>query len=71
MAVTLVVGNNNNLNFSILAPANTIASLIANQFPESSGLQKQALMYAGLVLFVITLIVNILAELVIRKVKKF
>lgn len=71
MAVTLVVGNNNNLNFSILAPANTIASLIANQFPESSGLQKQALMYAGLILFVITLIVNILAELVIRKVKKF
>lgn len=71
MAVTLVIGNSNNLNFSVLAPANTIASLMANQFPESSGLQRQALMYAGLVLFVITLIVNILAELIIRKVKKF
>jgi phosphate transport system permease protein len=71
MAVTLVIGNSNNLNVSVLAPANTIASLMANQFPESSGLQRQALMYAGLVLFVITLIVNILAELIIRKVKKF
>ncbi len=71
MAATLVIGNSNALNFSILAPANTIASLMANQFSEASGLQRQSLMYAGLVLFAITLVVNILAELIIQKVKKY
>jgi phosphate transport system permease protein len=71
MAVTLVIGNSNVLDFSILAPANTIASLIANQFSEASGLQEAALLYAALTLFVITLIVNILAELIIRQVKKY
>jgi phosphate transport system permease protein len=71
MAVTLLIGNANQLNFSLLAPANTIASLLANQFAEASGLQVAALMYAGLVLFFLTLIVNILAELIVRQVKKF
>ncbi len=71
MAVTLLIGNSNKLSFSLLAPANTIASLLANQFAEASGLQIAALMYAGLILFVITLIVNVLAELIVRQVKKF
>ena len=65
MAVTMIIGNANKLNISLLAPANTIASLLANQFAEASGLQVAALMYAGLVLFLITLIVNV------RQVKKF
>lgn len=71
MAVTLVIGNNNDLNFSLLAPANTIASLMANQFAEAKGLQQASLMYAGLVLFIITLIVNILAQMIVRQVKKY
>lgn len=71
MAVTLLIGNSNNLNFSILAPANTIASLLANQFAEASGLQVAALMYAALVLFIMTLVVNVLAEMVIRTVKPY
>jgi phosphate transport system permease protein len=71
MAVTLVIGNSNDLNFSILAPANTIASLLANQFAEAGGLQRASLFYAGLVLFVITLIVNILAYWIIQRVKKY
>jgi phosphate transport system permease protein len=71
MAVTLLIGNSNQLSFSLLAPSNTIASLLANQFAEASGLQVAALMYAGLVLFGITLIVNILAELIVRQVKKY
>ena len=71
MAATLVIGNSNDLNFSVLAPANTIASLMANQFSEASGLQEDSLMYAGLVLFAITLVVNILAELIIQQVKKY
>jgi phosphate transport system permease protein len=67
MAVTMVIGNANNAPISILAPASTIASLLANQFAEASGLQVSALMYAAFILFGVTLIVNILAELVIRK----
>lgn len=71
MAVTMLIGNSNDLNVSLLAPANTIASLLANQFAEASGLQVSALMYAGLVLFAITLLVNIGAEYIVRQVKKF
>lgn len=71
MAVTMLIGNSNNLNISILAPANTIASLIANQFSEASGLQISALMYAGLILFGMTLVVNILAELIVLQVKRY
>jgi phosphate transport system permease protein len=69
MAVTMLIGNANDLNVSILAPANTIASLLANQFAEASGLQVAALMYAGFILFVLTLIVNIIAAAIIRKVR--
>lgn len=71
MAVTLVIGASNQISPSLLAPANTIASLLALQFAEAKGLQVAALMYAGLVLFILTLIVNIFAELIVRQVKKF
>lgn len=70
MAVTMIIGNSNRLSASIFAPANTISSLLANQFAEASGLQVAALMYAGLVLFVLTLLVNILAEAIVRQVQK-
>lgn len=69
MAATLLIGNSNQLSLSLLAPANTIASLLANQFAEASGLQVAALMYAGLVLFALTLIVNILAEMIVSRVR--
>ncbi|HIK06527.1 MAG TPA: phosphate ABC transporter permease subunit PstC [Trichormus sp. M33_DOE_039] len=70
MAVTMLIGNSNNVNISLLAPANTISSLLANQFSEASGLQVAALMYAALVLFVLTLVVNILAEFIVLRVKR-
>jgi phosphate transport system permease protein len=69
MAVTMIIGNSNKLSASILDPANTIASLLANQFAEASGMQVSALMYAGLVLMILTLVVNVLAELIVNKVK--
>lgn len=69
MAATMIIGNSNNMNISIFAPANTIASLMANQFPEASGLQVSSLMYAGLVLFALTLLVNIVAERIVNQVK--
>lgn len=71
MAVTMLIGNSNDLSFSLLAPANTIASLLANQFAEASDLQIAALMYAGLVLFFLTLIVNMLAEIVVQRVNPY
>ena len=71
MAVTMIIGNSNQISLSVLAPGNTIASLLAAQFAEASGWQIAALMYAALVLFFITLIVNILAEMIVRQVKKF
>lgn len=70
MAVTLVIGNSNSINPSILAPSNTIPSLLANQFAEASGLQVAALMYAALILFGITLLINILAQLLVRRVQR-
>ena len=70
MAVTMLIGNSNQINFSVLAPSNTIASLLANQFAEASGLQVSALMYAALILFAITLVVNILAQLLVVRLQK-
>lgn len=69
MAVTMIIGNSNRLSASLLAPANTISSLLANQFAEASGMQVSALMYAGLVLLILTLVVNILAEYIVNQVK--
>lgn len=70
MAVTMVIGNSNNINPSLLAPGNTIPSLLANQFAEASGLQVAALMYAALILFGITLLVNILAQFLVYRMQK-
>ena len=68
MAVTMIIGNSNRISPSILTTGNTIASLLANQFAEADGIQISALMYAALVLFGLTLLVNVLAELVVRRV---
>ena len=45
MAVTMIIGNSNNFSWSLLAPGNTIASMLANQFGEADGFQVSALMY--------------------------
>jgi phosphate transport system permease protein len=69
MAVTMIIGNSNKISSSILDSANTIASLLANQFAEASGMQVSALMYAGLILMILTLLVNVLAEYIVSQVK--
>ena len=69
MAVTMLIGNANSIKVTLFAPSNTIASLMANQFAEASGLQLSALMYTGVVLFALTLIVNILANWVVNQIK--
>ncbi|CAN1209902.1 Phosphate transport system permease protein [Tumidithrix helvetica PCC 7403] len=70
MAVTMLIGNSSQINLSILAPSNSIAAKLANEFAEADGFQVSALMYAALVLFGLTLLVNILAELLIMRVQK-
>ncbi len=67
MALAMLVGNANQVNISWLDPASTLSSLIANQFGEASGLQKSSLFYEALILMVLTLVVNILAQLMVSR----
>ena len=67
MALTMLVGNANKVNVSWLAPASTLSSLIANQFGEASGLQKSSLFYEALILMVLTLLVNVLAQALVSR----
>lgn len=66
MAVAMLIGNSSRLSWSLLSPGGTLAGLLANQFGEAEGLQVNSLMYAALILVVITLFVNVLGELVLR-----
>ncbi len=69
MAVTMVIGNVPQIKASLLAPAYTIPAVIANEFTEAtSDLYVAALIYAGLVLFLVTVIVNALARLLVNRV---
>jgi len=64
MAVTFVIGNAYHLSWSLLAPGNSIASTLANEFTEADGeLYTSSLIELGLVLFLITFIVLSLAEI--------
>jgi phosphate transport system permease protein len=60
MALAMLIGNSNQINLSLFAPANTLASLLASNFPEAGQLEVQALMYAGMVLLIITFVVNVI-----------
>lgn len=69
MAVTMVIGNRHELSASLFAPGYTMASLIANEFSEATtDIHLSALMAVGFVLVVITLLVNAIARLLVRRV---
>jgi len=71
MAVTMVIGNTPQISLSLLAPAYTMPSVIANEFAEaSSKIHTAALMEIGLILLVVTLIINILARLLLWSVSR-
>jgi len=70
MAVAMLIGNSPRLSWSLFAPSGTLASLLANQFGEAEGMQVSALMYAALVLIVLTLGVNFAGEAVLRYTQK-
>jgi phosphate transport system permease protein len=67
MAVTMLIGNSNSVPSGLFDTGNTMASIIANQFGEASGLKLSALIAIGLILFAITGIVNAIGKFIIRK----
>lgn len=68
MAVTMVIGNRNSIPTSIFDPANTLASIIANDFYEaSSRLHVSSLIYLGLISLTITLFINLIMKIVLTK----
>jgi phosphate transport system permease protein len=67
MAVTMLIGNANRIPDSLFSTGNTMASVIANQFGEADGLKLSALIAIGLLLFVITGIVNGIGKMIIKK----
>ncbi len=71
MAVTFVIGNAHRLSASLMAPGNSIASALANEFTEAVGdLYYSALYELGLILFVITTIVLALAKLMLSRLAR-
>ena len=71
MAVTMVIGNNPQVSASLFAPQYTMAAVIANEFTEAADeLYLHALIEIGLLLFVITIVINMLSRLLIWSMKK-
>jgi phosphate transport system permease protein len=67
MALAMLVGNSNQLSISLFSPANTLAALLALNFPEANKAQEGVLMYAAVILMTITLLVNICGAAVLRR----
>jgi phosphate transport system permease protein len=71
MAVTMVIGNRHDISVSLLQPAYTMAAAIANEFSEATtNMYLSALFEVGLILFVITVIVNAVARILIWRVAR-
>lgn len=67
MALAMLAGNAQNFSWSLFSPGNTLAALLANHFPEAGEFEVGALMYAALVLLIITLAVNVLGSLIMLR----
>jgi phosphate transport system permease protein len=67
MAVTMLIGNSNVIPSGLFSTGNTMASIIANQFGEASGLKLSSLIAIGLILFAITGIVNSIGKYIIKQ----
>jgi phosphate transport system permease protein len=71
MAVTMVIGNHPNIGKSLFAPSNTLASVIAGEFSEATGdLYLSSLIEIGLALFLVTIVVNAAARLMVWAVTR-
>ena len=67
IAVTIVIGDAPQLGKHLFGQGYTLAAVIANEFGEAQGLHRSALFAAGLVLFVLTLLVNALARVLVNR----
>lgn len=67
MAVTMLIGNANKIPQGLFDMGNTMASLIANQFGEADGIKFNSLVFIGLLLFIITGVVNFIGKYVMKK----
>ncbi|TPE52032.1 phosphate ABC transporter permease subunit PstC [Amaricoccus solimangrovi] len=70
MALAMLIGNSGQISLSLFSPANTLASLLASQFPEAGALEVEQLMYAALALLGIALVVNIIGTLIMAMSSK-
>ncbi|HYU08812.1 MAG TPA: phosphate ABC transporter permease subunit PstC [Gemmatimonadales bacterium] len=71
MAVTMVIGNRHDIALSLLQPAYTMAAAIANEFSEATtNMYLSALFEVGLILFVLTVVVNAVARILIWRVAR-
>lgn len=70
MAVTMLIGNTNNIPINLADTGNTMASVIANQFGEAGGIKLSSLFAIGFLLFLITAIINMIAKVVINRVSR-
>ncbi|HTY97799.1 MAG TPA: hypothetical protein VMB91_12210, partial [Solirubrobacteraceae bacterium] len=67
IAITIVIGDAPTLSHHIFNQGYSLAAVIANEFGEAEGTHRSALFAAGLVLFVLTLIVNVIARLIVKR----
>jgi phosphate transport system permease protein len=68
MAVTMLIGNTPKISLSLFAPQHTMSAVIANQFNEAdTALYRDALIEIGLVLFIITLLVNVFSRMLVAR----
>ena len=69
MTVTMLIGNTNNIPDSITSTGNSMASIIANQFGEADDLRLSSLIAIGLVLFLITALINMIGKIMIKRAR--
>ena len=70
MAVTMLIGNTDRIPNGLRDTGNTMASVIANQFGEADGIKLSSLIAIGLLLFIITALINLVANLVMKRVAR-
>lgn len=71
MALAMLVGNASAISLSLFSPANTLAALLANSFPEAGATELPALMYAALALLCITLLVNMMGTAIMQRATRY
>ena len=69
MTVTMLIGNTNNIPGALTSTGNSMASIIANQFGEADGLRLSSLIAIGLLLFLITALINMVGKIMIKRAR--